>query len=113
MSGCSDEFVTFVMDQLSGLAGVRDRRMFGAHGLAVDDVNFAILAADSLFLVVDDTTRPKYEQAGMAPFWYTKKTGRVWVRRYHEVPPDVLEDRERLLAWAREAADIARDTRRK
>ncbi len=111
MSACSEEFVTFVLDQLAGVPELQDRRMFGAHGLASRGVNFAILAADSLFLVVDDSSRGKYLAAGMEPFWYMKKTGRVWVRRYHEVPADVLEDREQLAEWADEAIAIALDTR--
>lgn len=110
MSNCSDGFVAFVLDQLADVDGVRDRRMFGAHGLAVDDVNFAILADDSLYFVVSSDSRPKYVAAGSEPFSYMKKSGRVVMRRYHAVPVDVLEDRAQLTDWAHEAVAIARLT---
>jgi TfoX/Sxy family transcriptional regulator of competence genes len=43
---------------------------------------------------------------GMGPFTYEMK-GRVLTMSYHEVPPDVLENREELVAWARRAIQIA------
>lgn len=111
MSGNSSEYLAFILDQLSALGGVQHRKMFGGQGLALDGVNFAIVMGDELFFVVDDESRPKYAAAGMEPFWYTKKTGRVWVRRYQQVPPDVLDDADALVAWASEAAAIAKRTR--
>jgi DNA transformation protein len=113
MSGNSEEFVAFVMDQLAGMGDVQNRRLFGGRGLARDGANFALLAGDGLFFVVDEQSRSKYLAAGMQPFWYTKKTGRVWVRRYHQVPPEVLEDADTLVAWAEEAFAIAWRTRRR
>jgi TfoX/Sxy family transcriptional regulator of competence genes len=42
----------------------------------------------------------------MPPFTYEMK-GRVMTMGYHEVPPDVLENREELVAWAHRAIQIA------
>jgi TfoX/Sxy family transcriptional regulator of competence genes len=42
----------------------------------------------------------------MPPFTYEMK-GRVMTMGYHEVPPDVLENREELVAWANRAIQIA------
>jgi TfoX/Sxy family transcriptional regulator of competence genes len=33
--------------------------------------------------------------------------GRLMTMSYHEVPPDALENREQLVAWARRAIQIA------
>jgi TfoX/Sxy family transcriptional regulator of competence genes len=38
------------------------------------------------------------------PFSYATRRGRVLVKTYYAVPPDVLEDRDALLRWAREAS---------
>jgi TfoX/Sxy family transcriptional regulator of competence genes len=42
----------------------------------------------------------------MGPFTYEMK-GRVMTMSYHEVPLDVLENREELVAWAHRAIQIA------
>jgi len=57
--------------------------------------------------VVNDITREKYEQAGMCPFSYLTKNGRIQVRKYFELPPDVLEDQDQLRLWARESMNVA------
>jgi len=57
----------------------------------------------SLYFRVDDVSRPVYEAHGMLPFSYATGRGRVLVKKYYGVPPDVLENHEVLLQWAREA----------
>ena len=64
----SDSYKRFVLDQLEELGDVRPRSMFGGVGLYHRDVFFGIVAADVLYLKVDDTTRGDYERAGMGPF---------------------------------------------
>lgn len=62
-----------------------------------------MMMGNSLYFVVDETSRKKYEQAGMQPFSYLTKRGRVHVRKYFELPEDVLTDSEQLRLWANEA----------
>jgi TfoX/Sxy family transcriptional regulator of competence genes len=38
--------------------------------------------------------------------------GRMMTMSYHEVPPDVLENREELVAWAHRAIQIAADSKK-
>jgi len=64
----TDGFRAFVLEQLSGVKSVRAHKMFGGVGLYADDVFFGILAADTLYLKVDDTNRGQYEAAGMDAF---------------------------------------------
>ncbi|HEX2040368.1 MAG TPA: TfoX/Sxy family protein [Acidimicrobiales bacterium] len=96
-----NEFVAFVQDQLSHLDGVTVRPMFGAHGLYLRGSFFAIAYDDRLYLRTDDATRPKFLEAGMAPFRPPKGPT---IGSYYEVPADVLDDRELLAEWAEEAA---------
>jgi DNA transformation protein len=56
-----------------------------------------------LYFVVDEQTRPQYEQAGMHNFAYDNKKGRIQVKRYYAVPEEVLADTDTLQAWARTA----------
>ena len=102
--GHDDAFVRFVRDQLRALGEVRPRAMFGGHGLYLRGVFFGIVFDGRLYLKTDVATVADYEAAGMGPF---RPTARQTLARYYEVPAEVLEDGERLTAWARQAAAVA------
>ncbi len=104
--GVSDEFVDYVVEQLSGWGEVSVRRMFGGAGLYHEGLFFAVLDDDELFFKVDDATRPRYEARGAQPF--APLPGEAPSRGYYQVPAEVLDDRAALTAWAREAVDVAR-----
>ncbi len=101
-----DSFKEFVLDQLSALPEVRAKAMFGAHGLYCGDRFFAILDEGRLFFKTDKQSQADYVARGMGPFTYESR-GKVLTMSYHEVPPDVLENREELTVWARRAIQIA------
>lgn len=106
----SAEYAQHVLDLLAPLGGVCAQRFFGGVGLASGAVQFAMIMGNRLYFVVDERSRAKYEAAGMEPFSYATRKRRVRVRRYFEVPAGVLEEREQLAAWAREAIAAARGT---
>lgn len=85
--------------------------MFGAYGLYQGEAFFAILDEGRLFFKTDVQSQADYVARGMDPFTYESK-GKVMTMSYHEVPPDVLENREELAAWARRAIQIAADRRK-
>jgi DNA transformation protein len=95
----------FVLDQLSGLSGIRDRAMFGGVGLYADDVFFGILASDVLYFKVDDSSRRDYERAGAGPF--KPYADRAMTMSYYAVPLVVVEDATTLVKWAKRAVDVA------
>ena len=102
----SASFRRFVLDQLEELGGVEPRSMFGGVGLYREGVFFGIVAADVLYLKVDDRTRPDYVRAGMKPFMpYPERGGTM---QYFSVPLAVLESAGDLKDWARRAIDAAR-----
>jgi DNA transformation protein len=101
-----DSFKEFVLDQLGALPDVRARAMFGAHGLYSGERFFGILDEGRLFFKTDAQSQADYIAHGMGPFTYEMKR-RVMTMSYHEVPPDVLENREELVAWAHRAIQIA------
>ena len=55
-----------------------------------------------LFFKTDKQSQADYVARGMGPFTYESR-GKVLTMSYHEVPPDVLENREELTVWARRA----------
>lgn len=106
-------YVDFVLDCMAGLGPVRPVRFFSGTGLTMDGVQFAMITKSSrLFFVVDDATRPRYQAAGMEPFWYTRSTGRREVQRWYELPEDVLMDPDELRRWATDAIRIAATTKK-
>lgn len=106
--GQGGDYLDFVLDCMAAVAPVRGVRFFSGTGLIADGVQFAYVSGNNrLYFVVDDETRPRYEAAGMGPFWYMRKTGRREVRRWYELPEDVLQDADELRIWLRDAVRIA------
>jgi DNA transformation protein len=99
------EFRDFVLDQLAGVRELRPKRMFGGIGLYAGERFFAIVAADELFLKVDDVNRGAYEAAGSEPF--RPVAARPVSMSYWRVPIEVLEDAAELRAWAQDAIAAA------
>jgi DNA transformation protein len=95
-----DGFKDYVLDQLDGLGGVSARSMFGGHGLYRHDEFFGIVFDGSLYFRTDENTRTSYIDQGSEPF---QPTPRQRLKNYYEVPADVIEERERLVEWARDA----------
>jgi len=113
MTGSTDEFVDYVTELLEPIHKLSVGRFFGGIGLKTDTVQFAMLMDNSLFFVVDDSTRPKYEAKGMTCFWYNTKKKRVNVKKYYEVPGDLFDDPVTLVEWAKESVKIAQKLKQK
>ena len=101
-----NSFKDFVLDQLRGLPDVRAKAMFGGHGLYQVDRFFGILMDGRLYFKTDGQTIGAYLERGMGPFIY-EKARRTMSISYYEVPPDVLETRDELVAWASRAVRAA------
>lgn len=102
----SPSFRDFVLEQLAGLGRLRARRMFGGVGIYSGESFFALIAADTLYLKVDDDSRADYLRRGMSPFRPYRDRPQ-WEMGYYAVPSDVLEDAEEMTAWARKALRAA------
>jgi len=106
-----DSFKAFVLDQLGALPDLRAKAMFGAHGLYSGDNFFAILDEGRLFFKTDAAGAPDYTARGMGPFTY-ERNGKVMTMAYHEVPPEVLEIAPELISWARQAIQVAANSKK-
>ena len=84
----------------------RLRRMFGGHGIFCDGVMFALIADDTLYLKVDDETKPAFLDAGSLPFLYDK-AGKTVEMSYVTVPDEASEDVGELREWAHMALAAA------
>lgn len=96
-----DGVLDWARELLGPLGPVRSRRMFGGHGLYVDEVFIALIFGGTLYLKVDDTSQAHFEQAGSQPFTYTQADGRAGVLRYFSAPEEAMDSPAQMLPWAR------------
>lgn len=106
------DFVSHVLDLMTGWSGVSVRRMFGGYGLYHHGVHFALISEDTLYFKVDAHSRPDFEAAGTRPFVYSRQSKAVTLS-YWEAPPELFDDPEEMVRWARRAVDAAQATRKK
>jgi DNA transformation protein and related proteins len=103
----SADYLAYVLEQLARLDGVSSRRMFGAAGLYSHECFFGLIAADTLYLRVDDANRERYTARGMDRFRPYADRPELSMN-YYETPAEVLEDPEELKLWALESIVAAR-----
>jgi DNA transformation protein len=106
--GVSDEFVDYVVEQLSSWGEVSVRRIFGGAGLYREGIMFAVVADDVAYLKVDASNRGDFLRAGSAPFEPYPDKIKTTIRTYYEIPADVLEDPDELARWAQRSWIIAK-----
>ena len=108
----SSDFLNYVLEQLAGLGGVRARRMFGGVGLYCEELFFALVDDDVLYLRVNDDNRPDYAARGMRQFRPNADRPQL-AMSYYEVPAEVLEDPAQLVDWAERSVAAARAPKRR
>ena len=104
----SDEFVDYVIDQLTAWADVSVRKMFGGAGLYCEGKMFGLIADDVAYLKVDDSNREDFVKAGSSPFNPFPEKAKTTVMPYYEIPADILENRDQLAVWAERSFVVAK-----
>ena len=97
-----DSFVEYALELLEPLGPVQARAMFGGWGLYFGGVMFGLIVEGSLFLKVDDVTRPAFEAAGCEPFVY-QGARKPTAMSYWTPPADAQDDAHALLPGPAEA----------
>ena len=90
----------------STTGAVRAKRMFGGHGLYIDELFVALIASDRLYFKVDAVTQQQFEAAGCQPFVYQAK-GKTMSMNYWTAPDDAMESPTLMQPWARLAIAAA------
>jgi DNA transformation protein len=96
-----DPFLDFVLDQLGRVDGVTTRPMFGGHGLYRGGVFFGIVCDGRLYFKTDEASAAEYRKRGAEPF---RPSETQTLKRYYEVPAEVVESSPSLAEWAQRAA---------
>lgn len=101
------DFVAHCLELLAPVGAPRARRMFGGHGVYVDDLFIALVVRDTLYLKTDDAHRPAFEAAGGQPFRFERSGGEVEITSYWTPPDEALESPAEMRPWARRAVEAA------
>ncbi|MEP7367349.1 MAG: TfoX/Sxy family protein [Acidobacteriota bacterium] len=99
----SKEYLAFLSEHLAPLGTLTSRPMMGGHCLYLNDVIFALVANNTLYLKVDAETRPKFTAGGLAAFQpFPEKGGGM---SYHLAPPEFFDNQDAALEWGRMAVE--------
>jgi len=97
----SENFMEYVLDQLSLLDGISTRKMFGGVAIYRYKKIFALVSDDTVYMKVDETTKAKYIDAGSTPL--VPFPNRPIIKSYYELPVDILENVDELVEWVEES----------
>lgn len=79
---------------------IRSRKMFGGHGLYHNDLMFALVADDELYLKADKETIPIFAENDLGPFEFDKD-GKIMRMSYYKAPEEIYDDPEQASYWAK------------
>lgn len=104
------QYLAYILEQLEGLGGLRSRRMFSGVGLYSGELFFGLIHDDTLFFKSDGTNSADYIARSMPRFMpFPDRPAAVMA--YYQVPADIIEDAESLIAWARKSVAVALNSR--
>jgi len=106
MASPSNPLVEHCLELFAPLGPVRVRRMFGGWGFYADDLFFALIAFDRLYLKADAGSRDRFAAAGGEPFVYEGQ-GKTVTMSYWTVPAEAMESPALMHPWARLAVAAA------
>ena len=101
------DLLTTVLELLSGVGELRQRKMFGGTYIYCDDLFIATVHDDTLYFKANESTAPEFIKRGLRQFSYPKEGG-VATLRYYEAPAEVFGSRSAMNRWANKALFAAR-----
>jgi DNA transformation protein len=104
------QYLVYILEQLEALGNLHSRRMFGAVGLYSGELFFGLIDDDTLFFKCDSTNSAEYIARKMPRFMPFPDRPEA-AMAYYQVPADIIEDAESLIAWARKAVAVALSSR--
>ena len=104
--GVRAQYLAYLLEQLGNLPDLRSRRMFSGVGLYSGDRFFGLIHDDTLFFKTDGSNSADYIAREMPKFMPFPDRPKA-VMSYYQVPADVIEDAETLVAWARKSVAVA------
>ena len=102
----SPDYLDYLRELFAPLGSIRTRRMFGGAGVYCDEVFFALVIDDILFLKTDEQNRADFEREGLEPFCYESEGRRITLS-YYRAPDEALDSTALMQPWAHSAMGAA------
>jgi DNA transformation protein and related proteins len=101
----------FIRELFAQFRPVTVRRMFSGAAISTDGVTFGLIVRGAIYLKVDETSIPAFEQEGSQPFTYTRaksaRGAKPVAMSYWRLPERLYDDPDELATWAARAFAIA------
>jgi DNA transformation protein and related proteins len=91
-----------VLDLLSGMGALRQRKMFGGIYIYCDDLFIATIHDETLYFKANAFTAADFLARQLPIFSYPKEGG-VATLQYYQAPPEVFNGRTEMNLWAEKA----------
>jgi DNA transformation protein len=98
--------IAFYQEIFAEFGALSARRMFGGFGIYHQDVMFAIVFDDILYLKCNDANAEAFRSRGLERLTYTKG-GRNIPLSYYRAPDEIMDDPQEAAAWGRAAFGAA------
>ena len=108
----TSEFVAHLTEVFEAFGPIDARRMFGGYGIYHEDLMFALVAYDTVYLKADRESAPRFEDEGLEQFEYVKN-GKPMKMSYYMAPEIIFDDPDEAKDWATLAFEAALRSRRK
>jgi DNA transformation protein and related proteins len=100
------EFINYLHEVFSDFGPITTRKMFGGYGIYHDGLMFGLVADDTLYLKVDDSTKDQFINKDLSPFEYDKGNKKIQMS-YYLAPEEIYDDPDEATYWARLAYQAA------
>lgn len=97
----------FIRDLFSSFRPVTVRRMFGGAGIYADDVMFALIAGEVIYLKAGESNEADFVAEDLPPFTYQAGNGKRAIMSYRRMPDRLYDDPDELAQWAARALQAA------
>lgn len=94
-----NEFAEYLKEVFEPFGTVRIRRMFGGYGLYCNELMFALIADNILYLKADAKTAKQFIDKGLHQFQYPRH-GKIIKLSYYSAPEEIFENPKEAMTWA-------------
>jgi len=101
------DIVRHACELFAPMGTIHVRRMFGGWGFYLDDLFFAIVAWEMLYLKADGDTEQHFIRAGSEQFRYQRPDGKEFAMGYWTAPEEAFDSPAAMAPWSRLAIDCA------
>jgi DNA transformation protein and related proteins len=101
------DLVTTVLELLSGIGELRQRKMFGGTYIYCNHLFIATVHHGVLYFKANANSAPEFIKLGLRPFSYLRAAG-IATLQYYEAPAEVFSSRAAMKRWASKALLAAR-----